>query len=32
VAGGLGLGVLCFSLTGLAALVGAHLRQNPRDA
>jgi membrane-associated phospholipid phosphatase len=32
VAGGLGLGVLCFSLTGLAALVVAHLRQNPRGA
>jgi membrane-associated phospholipid phosphatase len=32
VAGGLGLGVLCFSVTGLAALVVAHLRQNPRGA
>jgi membrane protein DedA with SNARE-associated domain/membrane-associated phospholipid phosphatase len=32
IAGGLGLGVLCFSLTGLVALIVGHLRQNPRDA
>jgi undecaprenyl-diphosphatase len=30
VAGGWGLGVVCFSLTGLVALIVGHLRQNPR--